>query len=110
MPPRINRGGNQHQLDAMKAESNAPKLANPSARFDGTPWSLDCVSVTPGDSACFDAQQSVADFPTGSVSWDMVLPPNVEQVVNLSYSLTFASNPNSLITSNSWSTVMRLAS
>ncbi len=27
MPPKINKGGNQHQLEAINAESNAPKLA-----------------------------------------------------------------------------------
>ncbi|MBI2481626.1 MAG: hypothetical protein HYV60_24165 [Planctomycetia bacterium] len=26
-PPKINKGGSQHQLEAMKADSNAPKLA-----------------------------------------------------------------------------------
>ncbi len=31
IPPKINKGGNQHQLDAMNAESNAPKLAKRSA-------------------------------------------------------------------------------
>ena len=37
MPPRINKGGNQHQLDAMNAESNAPKRAKPSRRFGDSP-------------------------------------------------------------------------
>jgi hypothetical protein len=32
IPPKINTGGNQHQLDAMNAESSAPKLAKLSLR------------------------------------------------------------------------------
>lgn len=35
IPPRISKGGSQHQLDAMNADSNAPKLAKPWARPDG---------------------------------------------------------------------------
>jgi hypothetical protein len=27
IPPKINKGGSQHQLDAMHAANNAPKLA-----------------------------------------------------------------------------------
>jgi len=38
IPPRINKGGSQHQLDAINAESSAPKLAKRSARL---PASLD---------------------------------------------------------------------
>ncbi len=34
IPPKINTGGNQHQLDAMNAESKAPKLAKFSLRLD----------------------------------------------------------------------------
>ena len=37
IPPKINRGGSQHQLDAMNAESNAPKLAKPSLRPEEAP-------------------------------------------------------------------------
>jgi hypothetical protein len=37
IPPKINKGGNQHQLDAIKADSNAPKLANPLSRLEASP-------------------------------------------------------------------------
>jgi hypothetical protein len=37
IPPKINKGGNQHQLDAMNAVSNAPKLAKLPAPPDELP-------------------------------------------------------------------------
>jgi hypothetical protein len=40
IPPRINKGGSQHQLEAMNAESNAPKLANRSERLDAATTSF----------------------------------------------------------------------
>jgi hypothetical protein len=33
MPPRINKGGSQHQLDAMNADNNAVKLESRSSLF-----------------------------------------------------------------------------
>jgi len=58
----------------MKADSNAPKLANPSPRVDDAAALPVPASVAPGDSGFFDAQQSVAGFSIG-VSSDIVLPP-----------------------------------
>jgi hypothetical protein len=73
-PPRINKGGNQHQLDAMNADSNAPKLANRSLRFAAIPSPLVEASVAPGDLGCFGVQQSAAGVGTGNVSSGMIGP------------------------------------
>jgi hypothetical protein len=60
IPPKISKGGSQHQLDAMNADSSAPKLAKRSLRPRVTLPSSDSLSVAPGDLGCFDAQQSAA--------------------------------------------------
>ncbi|MFT5524435.1 MAG: hypothetical protein ACI9G1_000894 [Pirellulaceae bacterium] len=70
MPPKINKGGSQHQLDAMNADSRAPKLAKPSPRVEAVTCSLVGVSlvgvslvgvsVAHGDLVGPTAQQSAA--------------------------------------------------
>jgi len=72
-PPKINKGGSQHQLEAMNADSNAPKLAKRSLRPAETP-SVDGCCVAHGDLTVVDAQQSAAGAGPGIVSSDMVLP------------------------------------
>lgn len=67
IPPKINKGGSQHQLEAMNAESNAPKLAK---RPPVPP-----PSVAPGDLGCFDAQQSGAGASFGVGSSFIANPP-----------------------------------
>jgi len=52
IPPKINKGGNQHQLEATNAESNAPKLAKRSARPDPIapfPLAADCDTLGSAD-------------------------------------------------------------
>ena len=49
IPPKINKGGNQHQLEAINADSSAPRLAKLSLRCDAVPRSLGWSSVAPGD-------------------------------------------------------------
>jgi hypothetical protein len=74
-PPRINKGGSQHQLEAMNADSNAPKLAKRSLRPDDVfSSSIGRTSVTHGDFAVVDAQQSATGVGPGMVSSDMVRP------------------------------------
>ena len=60
MPPSINKGGSQHQLDAMQAANNAPKLAYRSARSEPSAGGFD-ESVAPGDSTLLGTQQSAWD-------------------------------------------------
>lgn len=69
MPPKINRGGNQHQLDAIKAESSAPKLANLSLRPDDTLASPDWFTVAHGDCGELVAQQSCPGATSALVSF-----------------------------------------
>jgi hypothetical protein len=73
-PPKINKGGSQHQLEAMKADSNAPKLAKRSPRPDEPTASIGCCCVAHGDLAVVVAQQSAAGVGPGIVSSDMVRP------------------------------------
>lgn len=65
-PPKINKGGSQHQLEAMKAESSAPKLAKRSLRpVDEVDSSSGRSCVAHGDAAVVDAQQSATGVVLG---------------------------------------------
>ena len=59
-PPRINKGGSQHQLEAMNAESSAPRLANPPAPSWDAAVGLAGSFVAHGDVLLVVAQQSAA--------------------------------------------------
>ena len=71
-PPKINKGGSQHQLEAMKADSSAPKLAKRSPRPDEAFSLTDRGCVAHGDLVVVDAQQSGAGL--GIESLDMIPP------------------------------------
>ncbi|MDA1051332.1 MAG: hypothetical protein O3C40_12750 [Planctomycetota bacterium] len=73
-PPKINKGGSQHQLEAIKADSSAPKLAKRSLRPDETFSSSGRCCVAHGDAAVVDAQQSAAGVTLGMGSLDMRQP------------------------------------
>jgi hypothetical protein len=73
-PPKINKGGSQHQLEAMKADSNAPKLAKRSPRPDEASPAIGCCGVAHGDAAVVVVQQSAAGAALGMGSLDMLLP------------------------------------
>ena len=64
----MSKGGSQHQLEAMNAESNAPKLAKPSARPDDTSSPTAFCSVAHGDPAVAEDQQSGAEACVGFFS------------------------------------------
>jgi len=88
IPPNINKGGSQHQLDAMNADSSAPKLANAAPRL-AAPSSVVSSFVAHGDSDCWFDQQSPDDVTGRMLSSDISLNPIACSVHGQSTHMTF---------------------
>lgn len=69
IPPKINKGGSQHQLDAINAESSTPKLAYFSLRpGEASAPVFVGFSIAHGDGCDLGVQQSGAGATSGLVS------------------------------------------